>query len=211
MNIPADTATGNVRSLPGEGQGRLTTPAGEQLPVRTFKRGRDVVLVVLVGGDDHAADDRLPTADLEYTSVRGVVRLHGEAVFEDSALIRFQADGPPDVSQRRSFVRVSSPQSVTLEAAELARNHAHTVDISGGGMLLVGADELKPDQRVRFRMALERGEVPISGTARVVRIRDDGKRALVFEDIEEDDRQRLIRFVFACMRTARARTRGDWL
>ena len=42
-------------------------------------------------------------------------------------------------------------------------------------------------------------------------VRDDGKRALVFEALDEEDRQRLIRFVFECMRTARARTRGDRL
>jgi c-di-GMP-binding flagellar brake protein YcgR len=45
----------------------------------------------------------------------------------------------------------------------------------------------------------------------VVRIREDEKRALVFEQINEHDRERLIRFVFECMRTARARTRGDWI
>ncbi|HET8977516.1 MAG TPA: PilZ domain-containing protein [Solirubrobacteraceae bacterium] len=211
MSTPADTGTSNVRSLPGEGQGKLTTPDGEQLPVRTFKRGKDVVLVVLVDSDDHCAEDRLESADLEYTSMRGVVRLHGEAVFEESSLIRFQADGPADVSQRRSFVRVTAPQPVTVEADETIKRLAYTVDISGGGMLLTGGDGLEPDQRVRFRMALGHGEIPIAGTARVVRIRDDGKRALVFDEIDEDDRQRLIRFVFECMRTARARTRGDWL
>jgi c-di-GMP-binding flagellar brake protein YcgR len=31
----------------------------------------------------------------------------------------------------------------------------------------------------------------------------------MFDQIAEHDRQRLIRFVFECMRTARARTRGD--
>ena len=50
-------------------------------------------------------------------------------------------------------------------------------------------------------------ELPIEGIARVVGIREDGKRALMFEQIAEDDRQRLIRVVFECMRTARARTR----
>jgi hypothetical protein len=208
MSIPADTDTSNVRFLPGEGQGKLTTSDGEQLPVRTFKRGKDVVLVVLVDSETHEEDDRVPAADLEYTSLRGVVRLHGEAVFEDRSLIRFEADGPADVSQRRSFVRVTSPQPVTLDAEE-ARRLAYTVDLSGGGMLLVGADELKPDDHVPFTMALGDRRAPVQGVARVVRIRDDGKRALVFEEIAEEDRQRLIRFVFECMRNARARTRGD--
>jgi hypothetical protein len=210
MSMQADTAT-NVRSLPGEGQGKLTTPDGEELPVRTFKRGRDVVLVVLVETDTHAEDDRVPAAELEYTSVRGVVRLHGEAVFEDTSLVRFEAQGEADVSQRRSFVRVTAPQTVTLETEDAGERVAHTVDVSGGGMLLVGAEALEPGQRVRFAMALGQPNEPIEGLARVVRIRDDGKRALVFEAIDDEDRQRLIRFVFGCMRTARARTRGDWL
>src|ERR1700761_1178622 len=210
MSTPADTDTSNVRFLPGEGQGKLTTAEGEELPVRTFKRGQDVVLVVLVESDTHDEDDRVPSADLEYTSARGVVRLHGEAVFEDRSLIRFEASGPADVSQRRSFVRVSSPQPVTLEAED-ARRLAYTVDVSGGGMLLVGGDELQPGQHVPFSMALGGRQVPVQGVARVVRIREDGKRALVFEEIAEEDRQRLIRFVFDCMRAARARTRGDHL
>ncbi len=211
MSTSPDTETSNVRLLPGEGQGRLTTADGEELPVRTFKRGRDVVLVVLVDSDAHDGDDRVPEAELEYTSVRGVVRLHGEAVFEDRSLIRFEATGPADVSQRRSFVRVTAPQPVTIDTDETSRHLAYTVDLSGGGMLLVGADDLEPDTRIRFAMMLGGHPAPVRGTARVVRIRDDGKRALVFEAIEEEDRQRLIRFVFDCMRTARARTRGDHL
>jgi PilZ domain len=211
MSTDTDTAESNVRFLPGEGQGRLRTPDGQELPVRTFKRGGDVVLVVLVDNDAGERDGRLASADLEYTSVRGVVRLHGEAVFEDRSLIRFEAQGEPDVSQRRSFVRVSTPRAVTLETGEDGEQRVHTVDVSGGGMLLVGAETLQPDQTVRFRMALDDRELPIEGLARVVRIRDDGRRALVFETIDEDHRQRLIRFVFDCMRRARARTRGDWM
>jgi hypothetical protein len=211
MNTHSDTATSNVRYLPGEGQGKLTTPEGEELPVRTFKRGRDVVLVVLVDADGHAADDRLAPADLEYTSIRGVVRMHGEAVFEDPSLIRFQAHGDAEVSQRRSFVRVTAPQPVAVDTGDDDAARAHTVDVSGGGMLLVGVDELRPDQTVHFKMTLGADEEPVHGMGRVVRIRDDGKRAVVFEEISDEDRQRLIRFVFDRMRIARARTRGDWL
>lgn len=208
--MQADPTT-NVRFLPGEGQGTLTTAAGEELPVRTFKRGQDVVLVVLVDTEEAPEDGRVAAAELEYTSMRGIVRLHGNAVFEARSLIRFEADGPADVSQRRSFVRVTAPQAVALDTDDAGERVAHTVDVSGGGMLLVGADGLQPDQRVRFAMALGQADEPIAGLARVVRIRDDGKRALVFEAIDDEDRQRLIRFVFDCMRAARARTRGNWM
>ncbi|MGA9859070.1 MAG: PilZ domain-containing protein [Solirubrobacteraceae bacterium] len=210
MPEQTDIAPSNVRSLPGSGQGTLTTAHGDQLPVRTFERGQEVVLVVLVNVDEHEESGLEEHAELEYTSVRGVVKLHGRAVFEDRSLIRFRAHGDAEVTQRRSFVRVTAPRAVTLDSGDGAERRVHTVDLSGGGMLLSGPDTLGPDQGVRFSMSLTDGELPILGTARVVRVKEDGKCALVFDEIEESDRQRLIRFVFQCMRNARAKTRGDW-
>ncbi len=210
MTKHTEIASDNVTLFPGSGQGTLTTPAGEEVPVRTFERGEEVVLVVLVNIDDERESDLVESAQLEYTSRRGLIKLRGEAVFEDPSLIRFHPDGDAEVLQRRDFVRVHTPHPVTVESVEEGRRHVHTVDLSGGGMLL--ADEtLAVDQTIRFTISVVTTELPIEGIARVVRIREDGKRALMFEQIAEHDRQRLIRFVFECMRTARARTRGDWI
>ncbi|HEY2317962.1 MAG TPA: PilZ domain-containing protein [Solirubrobacteraceae bacterium] len=208
MTKQTEITPDNVTPLPGSGQGTLTTPSGEELPVRTFERADEVVLVVLVDidGDHETAVD---TANLEYTSRRGLVKLHGEAVFEDRSLVRFRPHGDAEILQRRDFVRVHTPHPVTLDSGDEAAQRAHTVDLSGGGMLLADADTLAPDQTVRFIVSVGADQEPIEGVARVVRIREDGKRALMFERISEHDRQRLIRFVFECMRTARARTRGD--
>jgi hypothetical protein len=199
-----------VTLLPGSGQGTLTTPAGEALPVRTFERADEVVLVVLV---DVEGDSERPleVADLEYTSRRGLIKLHGEAVFEDRSLIRFRPHGDAEVLQRRDFVRVHTPHPVTLDAGDERGHRVHTVDLSGGGMLLADADALATDQTVRFVISVGADQEPVEGVARVVRASEDGKRALMFEEISEHDRQRLIRFVFECMRNARARTRGDWI
>jgi hypothetical protein len=205
IEIPTD----NVIPLPGSGQGRLTMPEGTELPVRTYDRGKEVVLVVLVDADE--ADTECPrVADLEYTSARGIVRLRGEAVWEDRSLIRFRIDGDADVLQRRDFVRVDAPTEVVVETDAFYPFLVHTVDVSGGGMLLTGADVLDPDETVNFAITLDPLAPPIEGVARVVRARETGERGLVFEQISEDDRQRLIRFVFECMRIARARTRGTW-
>lgn len=201
----------NVRAFPADGQGRLTTPTGEQLPVRTFERGQDVMLVVLVETEEHAPDDHVDAAKLEYTSMRGVVRLHGEAVFEDRSLIRFHTHGTPEVEQRRSFVRVTAPKAVRLETEDQHERYLHAVDLSGGGMLLADAENLEAGETVRFTMGLGDNEPAITGEATVVGIRDNGKRALEFARIDEHDRQRLIRYVFECMRNARAKTRGDYL
>jgi hypothetical protein len=216
--------SGNVTPHPAGLQGKLTTSDGAELAVRTFARGPDVALVVLVDLDESLDPERLGTAVLEYNSTRGVVRLRGEAVLEDRSLLRFEAQDDAEVTQRREFVRVHTPQAVTLknsdpEASEQEAPvrsadldlHAHTVDVSGGGMLVAGVAGLSAGDSVRFSMQTGAGEMPIAGLARVVRVLDDGKLALVFEQIEEADRQRLIRFVFECMRNARARTRADWV
>ena len=211
MTKPTEIAPDNVTLFPGSGQGTLTTPAGEEVPVRTFERGEEVVLVVLVNLDEERECDSVEAAKLEYTSRRGLIKLRGEAVFEDPSLIRFHPDGDAEVLQRRDFVRVHTPHPVTVESETDGRRRVHTVDLSGGGMLLADDETLQVDQTIRFTISIVTTELPIEGIARVVRIREDGKRALMFEQIADHDRQRLIRFVFECMRTARARTRGDWI
>jgi PilZ domain len=209
MTRHTETAPDNVTLFPGSGQGTLTTPTGEEVPVRTFERGEEVVLVVLVNMDDEHESDSVEAARLEYTSRRGLIKLRGEAVFEDPSLIRFRPNGDAEVLQRRDFVRVHTPHPVTVESPVDGKRRVHTVDLSGGGMLLADDETLAVDQTIRFAISVVTNELPIEGFARVVRVREDGKRALVFEQIDEHDRQRLIRFVFECMRTARARTRGD--
>jgi hypothetical protein len=211
MTKHTETEPNNVTLFPGSGQGTLTTPAGEELPVRTFERGEEVVLVVLVNIDDERGSDSVEAAKLEYTSRRGLIKLRGEAVFEDQSLIRFHPDGDAEILQRRDFVRVHTPHPVTVESTEDGRRSVHTVDLSGGGMLLADDETLEVDQTIPFAISVVTTELPIEGIARVVRVREDGKRALMFEQISEHDRQRLIRFVFECMRAARARTRGDWI
>jgi hypothetical protein len=209
MTKQTEIAPNNVTLFPGSGQGTLTTPAGAELPVRTFERGEEVVLVVLVNIDDERDSDAIESAKLEYTSRRGLVKLRGEAVFEDQSLVRFHPDGDAEVLQRRDFVRVDHPHPVTVASGDADKRRVHTADLSGGGMLLADDEDLDVDQTIRFTISIVTTELPIEGIARVVRIREDGKRALMFEQIAEHDRQRLIRFVFECMRTARARTRGD--
>jgi hypothetical protein len=209
MTNQSELSFDNVTLFPGSGQGTLTTPDGGELPVRTFERGEEVVLVVLVNLQDDPEGDAVESAELEYTSRRGLIKLHGDAVFEDRSLIRFRPHGDAEVLQRRDFVRVHTPHAVTVDSGDEGRRHVHTIDLSGGGMLLGDDETLEVDQTIRFAITTVTNELPIEGLARVVRIREDGKRALMFEQISEHDRQRLIRFVFECMRTARARTRGD--
>jgi hypothetical protein len=200
---------GTVVPHPAGRRGTLRTAGGDELPVRTFDGEREVVLVVLTELGEPPAAEALDPATLEYTSLRGVVRLRGEAVFTDHSLARFRAAGDPQVIQRREFVRVPAACELAVgDPVGPGPSSAHTLDISGGGMLLFGATHLAVGDEVGFALRLGEDEPQIAGVAGVVRIDPDGRRALQFRHIAEDDRQRLIRFVFTCLRAARAKTRG---
>lgn len=197
---------------PAGHRGTLRTSRGDELPVQTYDRGEEVVLVVLTQIPKPPPEDALDTSTLEYTSKRGIIRLQGGAVFSDDSLVHFHAEGEPEVIQRRSFVRVHAVREVMLgDGPDGCNTRTHTIDLSGGGMLLHGAEHLTMDETIAFEISFGEEQRAVTGVARVVRLDDGGRRALRFVQIDEDDRQRLIRFVFECMRAARAKTRGDFV
>jgi PilZ domain-containing protein len=201
-------ATGKVIRLNvGGKEGKLTTPVGSHIPVRVFERGGDFLMLVLMLDDgEELGQDALEPLVLEYVSARGVVRFEGQAVLQERDLVRFEVSAAPEVTQRREFVRVPAVQNVLLDdGLSSVRFDGKALDLSGGGMLLSGGDRLELDSVVRFRLGLGVGVPEIEGHARVVRADDEGRRALVFEQISQDERQRLIHFVFERQREALAK------
>ena len=209
---PQPEPTDNVVRLNvGGKQGKLTTPVGAHIPVRVYERSGDyLMLVLMLDAGDELSHDVVEPLLLEYVSPRGLVRFHGQAVLQERDLVRFDVSAAPEVTQRREFVRVPAVQTV-----EVAKTHggaaggdqisAHAIDVSGGGMLVSGADSLPLGAHVRFSLNLGPGVPPIEGNAQVVRAADEGKRALVFDQISRTDRQRLIHFVFERQREALAK------
>jgi hypothetical protein len=188
----------------------LKTAAGEQWPVRVTERDGDVLMLVLLVESEELAREQIDSPTLEYTSKHGVARFHGEAVLEGHDLVRFRVLDSPTLDQRRAFVRVVAPQPVVLEVAGTATiDSAYAIDLSGGGMLLSGPESLALDDNIRFRLHLDSETPPIRGKARVVRCADGEQRALLFEQITRQDRERLIHFIFDRQRMHRARTRGE--
>src|ERR1700759_5347117 len=195
-----------IRLNVGGTEGKLTTPEGSRIPVRVYDRGGDyLMLVLMLDAGEGIGGDALEPLVLEYVSARGVVRFRGQAVLEDRDLVRFEVATPPEVAQRREVVRVPSIRNVVLGGEALTEIDGKAIDLSGGGMLLTGANGLELDSVVRFSLGLGAGEPDIEGHARVVRSDDEGRRALVFEQISDDDRERLIHFVFERQRQALAK------
>ena len=210
MSIEPEPTDNVIRLHVGGKDGKLTTPVGSHIPVRVYERSGDyLMLVLMLDAGDELSQDVLEPLQLEYVSPRGLVRFHGQAVIQERDLVRFDVSAAPEVTQRREFVRVSSAQPVEVakdsRGAGVGQINAHAIDISGGGMLLSGADELPLGTHVRFSLNIGAGSKPIEGNAQVVRAGDEGRRALVFEQISRADRQRLIHFVFERQRDALAK------
>ena len=175
-----------------------------------YEQGGDLMLVLMLDAGDELSQDVVEPLLLEYVASRAWSASPGQAVVHNRDLVRFDVSAAPEVTQRRDFVRVATAQKV-----ELAGDHGagaggtkldtHAIDISGGGMLLSGADELALGSRVRLLFNLGAGVEPVDGRAQVVRAGDEGKRALVFDQISTSDRQRLIHFVFERQREALAK------
>jgi PilZ domain len=211
MTLQPEPTDNVVRLNVGGKQGKLTTPVGSHIPVRVYERTGDfLMLVLMLDAGDELSQDVVEPLLLEYVSPRGLVRFHGQAILQERDLVRFDVSAAPEVTQRREFVRVPAVQKV-----EVAKAHgggvggdqisAHAIDVSGGGMLVSGADSLPLGAHVRFSLHLGPGVAPIEGNAQVVRAADEGKRALVFDEISRTDRQRLIHFVFERQREALAK------
>jgi c-di-GMP-binding flagellar brake protein YcgR len=202
-----------IRLNVGGTQGKLSTRVGSQIPVRVYERGDFLMLVLMLDAAEELTPD---TADelghaaeslvVEYVSPRGVVRFRGQAVLQERDLVRFEVSAAPEITQRREFVRVPAVQNVALGGLTGETGaKGHAIDVSGGGMLLSGADHLELGSIVRFTLSVGAGLPEIAGWARVVRAAEQGRRGLVFEQISADDRQRLIHFVFERQREALAK------
>lgn len=189
--------------------GQLTIPDGPSLGVSISMRGEDMLLVLLVNPglllDRHEGE-----LVLESITSRGLVRLRGTVERVDQDLVRFQPFADPEVIQRREFVRIVAPQRVALDDLAGLVVDTHSVNISGGGML-VSPTQPAPALETTLHFSLDLGprQTPVIGIGKVVRSTGDDQLGIVFTDITDLDRDRLIRFIFDRQRRALALTRGD--
>jgi hypothetical protein len=192
-----------VRLIVGGRDGWLTTSRGEAVPVKVFERGHELIVVLMAFPAGEL--DREPV-QLEYSSIRGLVRFQGRAKTEAHDTVSFRLDEAPEVVQRREFVRVDAAQPVVLISEEDdSVLSGHAIEVSGGGMLLSGPDALGLDAIVSFTLNLGDGMDPIKGRGRIVRVEGSGRRALMYDEISQGDRQRLIHFIFERQRSALAK------
>ncbi len=150
-------------------------------------------------------------ASVQFSNRRGVMRIEGiipEKGFIGDRL-RFEATGKAKLIQRRDFVRVDAVVPVKYQPrGELSPvRDAHALNISGGGFLLAPPHEVGLGVQTRFWLEIGDGEDPVAVLGSAVRQTESGAMGIRFDDIDEGDRERLVRWVFARERLSRQVTR----
>jgi len=197
-------------ALPERAQTVTLVPVGvKPLPARVLESGPDTLLVAIMVPTEPLGPAQLESLVLEFVSPQGRVRLTGAAFQDDPRdheVLRIDGPRSIEVLQEREYVRIKSARpAVVYGAPGGASIQSFTVDLSGGGFLLAGPDSLKIGHEIQFQLTLTPGVPPISGTGKVVRVDNQGRRGIEFASISELDRRRLIRFIFECQRAERQR------
>ena len=196
--------------LPGRSATVTLVPvSGERIPARVLESGAETLLVAITVPIEPLSYSQLEGLVLEFVGERGRVRLTGTVSIEDPAepdVVRIDGPRSIEVLQEREYVRIQSARpALVYGGPDRLPMQSYTVDLSGGGFLLAGPDTLRIGDEVEFQLTLTPGVLLISGTGRVVRVDNRGRRAVEFDSITELDRRLLIRFIFECQRAERQR------
>ncbi len=196
-------------SLPSRGEAVIvSTSAGGHIPARVAELEPDALVVVMLVPVRPFSPRDLETMVLLFNNPHGRTRLTGEFSFDprEPDLLRLRNPRSIEVLQEREYVRIKAARPVLVyRVGDRMELPSYTVDLSGGGLLLAGPEALERGDEVQFTITIQPGQPPVSGRGRVVRTDGQGRGAVVFEEISELDRRRLVRFIFECQRIERRR------
>lgn len=142
-------------------------------------------------------------ATIDTVGRRGVVQVAATARQhnDEPDVVRVDFDEAGLTVQRRDFFRLDVMTDVVVTRQSGERIRTHTLDLSGSGLMLPRAPELRMDERVG--VAIDVGvDPPVLARGRVVRVTVEGHKGVRFDLIDETARDRLVRFLFARQRRA---------
>ena len=140
---------------------------------------------------------------LEFVTDDGMWRTLGTLALVSGDVLRFEHKGRVQLLQRRAHVRTDliAQMVVTPEGGKPRR--CLTLNISGGGVLVRGLDDVAIDGELAFDLHLDLLPARIKGTCKVVRRTPEGCHGIQFIEIDEGDRDKLVRFAYQRENAAR--------
>ena len=213
LRRPHDNGSHPV-ALPGHGEAvTITTSNGGRIPARVIEVGPDMLQVAILVPTRPFSRQELDGMVVEFHSLQGRIRLTGVFSVPDPSerdVLALEHPRSIEVVQEREYVRIKAARPVLVySAGSQLEVRSFTVDLSGGGLLLAGPDTLSAGDELSLQLSIEPGGHPITGRGKVVRIDDQGRRAITFTEITAGDRRRLVRFIFECQRAERRRGLTD--
>lgn len=169
----------------GEGFTELKLQARTQTPLQTLQHTQ--VFLEFVGDDG-------------MWRMLGTLSLHAT---EDGEVLRFDHTGRTQLLQRRAHVRTDLIAAMIFTPDGGKPLRGMTLNVSGGGALVRGLAGLEVDQEVAFDLRLDLLPARIQGRCRVVRRTYDGLHGIQFTDIDEAERDKIVRFAYQREKAAR--------
>jgi c-di-GMP-binding flagellar brake protein YcgR len=203
--------TPEIATTTGPSTGRqvtLAVPGGEEVPAKVIGRGDGFTDLALL------ARTQTPLIALQNTQVYmefvtddGMWRMLGTLTLhaaEHGEAIHFEQCGRVQLLQRRAHVRTDCIAAVVLTPPDGKPRKCMTLNLSGGGVLLRGLQGVEVGDELAFDIFLELLPARIKGRCRVVRQTPDGCYGVQFSEIDEGERDRLVRFAYQREKAARA-------
>jgi c-di-GMP-binding flagellar brake protein YcgR len=160
--------------------------------------------------------DHRSTSYVEFVGPAGLWRYVGRFIALDRSpysdpsgvrqVVRFTFAGPPQLMQRREFIRADHSTQVAmfdLRDPDAVAESGQTVNISGGGLLVRGFRTIDVGDELRADLMLEPGGPRIVAECRVVRVTSDGRHGVQFTQISEIDRDQLVDHAYGLDRARR--------
>jgi hypothetical protein len=198
-----------VKGLPQPGQEIwVIAPNGASISATAHEVDADATVVEFLRNQgDVASELANGSVAIQYVTRRGVCRIDGVAHrAKDESSIRVSHTGQVELIQRREFVRIDAMIPVTYLPLGVGgwTAEATTINVSGGGFMISGREGLRMDEVCTFTLFLdgEREAGPLECDGQVMR-ETAGGLGISITLIEEDERERLIRWVFERERLSR--------
>ena len=181
-------------------QATLSIPGLEELQARVSAVGEEHTDLLLLQRPRAGTNElERSQAFLDYMTDEGVWRTIGTVRLIDgqgSATVRFEPRGRVQLLQRRAYVRTECIAQCIVMPPDRPPCRCLTLNLSGGGMLLRGVVGVEVGEVVPFDLHLDLLPARIQGTMNVVRFTPEGLVGVQFDEISEDDRDKLVRFAY---------------
>jgi len=177
---------------------------------RVWERGMKLVAFRhQVTGRIPAVEDRLFVQSALPDAAYGIVGRVTDVSVGEYVVVGVEQETEVARIQRRRNFRVVARLSVQVEEMDEDDNVKDVVDLvtedaSAGGIRVLRSQEMTPEERVRLKLDLGDGDSPVECNAKVVRCNpsDQGnfEIGMTFDEVEEKDKDRIIRTLMQMMR-----------